>query len=607
MTTFVTRINVQFNALLLLLFFGLSPFTLRHNAWVVGAWRETGMLKAANTGHAARLLPSGKVLVVGANSIETYDPATELWDRISNGITGDFTLTLLRDGRLLLAGNGASVYDSLSNTTQSVTTPNDPDRFNSSGGHSATVLPNGKVLLAGGVVSGNMLTPAAYLYDPATNAWSRAANMKFAHAYHSASLLPNGKVLLAGGFLNRQAQTEAEIYDPVTNTWTQTGSLRAARSGQTTTTLADGRVLVVGGTTGLLAFAEIYDPTVGSWVTTGNLNEARQTTDAVLLRDGRVLVAGGNILSGSDSRSLSSAELFDPATNRWTLIDPLPTTRERHSLTLLPSGLVLAAGGKNDGGTLRRADLFDPSKAMAMIPSTPSPKITAASASSFRGGSFSPESIVSVFGTQLANTTQAADSVPLPLLMGGVRVWVGNTTLTASPLYYVSPNQINFQIPAGTPLGSMTIQLFPSGLTDYVVINRVEPGLFSADSTGKGLAAAVALRIKANGEQVYEPVSRFDPTQNKVVAVPIDLSNTKEQVFLILSGSGWRNRSSLSAVTASVGGTTVEVLYAGLQGDFVGLDQANLRLPNSLAGRGNVQVQLTVDGIAANAVTISIK
>jgi uncharacterized protein (TIGR03437 family) len=131
--------------------------------------------------------------------------------------------------------------------------------------------------------------------------------------------------------------------------------------------------------------------------------------------------------------------------------------------------------------------------------------------------------------------------------------------------------------------------------------------LFSADASGKGLAAAVALRVKSNGEQLYEPIARYDTTLNRFVALPIDLSNPAEQVYLILFGTGFRHRSALTNVKARIGNLDAEVLFAGAQEGLVGLDQCNVRLPNSLAGQGELDVVLTVDGLATNTVKVRVK
>lgn len=138
-------------------------------------------------------------------------------------------------------------------------------------------------------------------------------------------------------------------------------------------------------------------------------------------------------------------------------------------------------------------------------------------------------------------------------------------------------------------------------------IATVAPGLFAANANGQGVAAALALRVKADGSQQFEPVSRFDPAQNRFVAVPLDLGPESEQVFLILYGTGLRFRNSLATVSAKVGGVDAPVLFVGAQGDFVGLDQLNLRLPRSLIGRGEVDVLLTVDGQLSNTVKLQFR
>jgi len=127
------------------------------------------------------------------------------------------------------------------------------------------------------------------------------------------------------------------------------------------------------------------------------------------------------------------------------------------------------------------------------------------------------------------------------------------------------------------------------------------------DSSGQGLAAAVVLRVRQDNSQVYEPMVRFDPTQNRFVAIPIDLSDGSEQVFLILFGTGLRNRSALANVRAKIGSENAQVSYAGSQGLLAGLDQVNLRLLPTLRGSGNISVELVMDGRAANHVMINVK
>ncbi|MBS1791232.1 MAG: hypothetical protein JST85_26205 [Acidobacteria bacterium] len=221
-------------------------------------------------------------------------------------------------------------------------------------------------------------------------------------------------------------------------------------------------------------------------------------------------------------------------------------------------------------------------------------------------------SIVSAFGTALATDTIAASTRPLPGVLQGTRVLVRDSADTEllAPIFYVSPSQINYQIPTDAALGEATIMVVSgdgSSAFGKVQIVPVAPGLFAANSNGQGVPAAQLLRVKANGTQSYEPVAQFDAVQNRFIAVPIDLGAETDQIFLILYGTGIRGRSSLTATTVAVGGTDASVIFAGAQGDYVGLDQINVLLPRSLGGRGDVDVALTVDGQMANVVRIYIK
>jgi uncharacterized protein (TIGR03437 family) len=234
------------------------------------------------------------------------------------------------------------------------------------------------------------------------------------------------------------------------------------------------------------------------------------------------------------------------------------------------------------------------------------------SAASYSATALAPEAIVAAFGSGLATTTEAATGLPLPTSLAGTRVKIKDSTGVerVAPLFFVSPAQINYQMPPGTATGQVTVTV-RSGNDSVAMgsaqVAAIAPALFTANANGQGVAAAVVLRIKADGSSQFEAVAQFDPAQKKFVARPIDLSSTSDEVFLILYGTGIRSRSSLASVMARVGGAAVEVLYAGAQGDFVGLDQINLRLPSALSGRGEVDVRVTVDGKEANFVRISIR
>src|SRR5262249_24902225 len=167
-------------------------------------------------------------------------------------------------------------------------------------------------------------------------------------------------------------------------------------------------------------------------------------------------------------------------------------------------------------------------------------------------------------------------------------------------------NQINYLIPSGAANGPATVTV-SSGAAGIVEIASVAPGLFSANADGQSVAAAVVLQIKAEGAQRIRRVAQFDAGQNRLIAATIDVRNQTEQVFLILFGKAFRHGSDLGNVAIRIGNATLAVSYAGAQGGFVGLDQCNVRLPTNLAGAGNVNLTLTVDGNTSNVVTMQIK
>lgn len=240
------------------------------------------------------------------------------------------------------------------------------------------------------------------------------------------------------------------------------------------------------------------------------------------------------------------------------------------------------------------------------------PPVTSVSAASFAGIELAPESIVAAFGDKLATQISSSNSIPLPTTLGGTTVTIrdSNGTERMAPLFFVAPTQINYLVPSGTAPGLATI-IVASGdgtlSTGTLNVATVAPGFFSTNANGQGLASAVALRLKSDGQLIYEPISRFDTTTGHYVPVPIDLGPATDQVFLVAYGTGWRFRSSLAAVNATVGGSNSEVLFAGAADGYVGLDQCNIRLQRTLIGRGEVNVVLSVDNKTANTVTIQIK
>lgn len=218
---------------------------------------------------------------------------------------------------------------------------------------------------------------------------------------------------------------------------------------------------------------------------------------------------------------------------------------------------------------------------------------------------FAAESIVSWYGSNLATGTATASGLPLPTQIDGTTVTVFDSVgmVRAAPLFYVSPSQINFEIPAGTASGPATVSVGGPGVGQSapIQIGNVSPGLFALNATG--LVAAWVLPVVSGAQQALQPV--YQIASGSVVPLPISLGPSTEQIYLEMYGTGIRNASS---VTASVGGVNVPVLFAGPAPGFAGLDQVNIGpLPQSLAGAGSVGIVVAADGQAANTVSVTIE
>ncbi|MBS1788550.1 MAG: hypothetical protein JST85_12550 [Acidobacteria bacterium] len=226
---------------------------------------------------------------------------------------------------------------------------------------------------------------------------------------------------------------------------------------------------------------------------------------------------------------------------------------------------------------------------------------TVSAASFSQTAGVAPEEIVAGFGPGLASSIAVASSLPLPTSLAGTTVKVRDSLNVdrLAPLFFVSPDQVNYQIPSGTAAGLATVIITnPAGETilGTVAVSNVAPSLFAANSSGTGLAAAVVFRRNAAGVDTYESA-----------AGPIDLGPASDIVLLIPYGTGLRGFSDLANVKATIGGVNAPIFFAGPAPGFVGLDQVNMLIDRSLIGKGTVDVVLTVDGKIANTVTITIK
>jgi uncharacterized protein (TIGR03437 family) len=323
--------------------------------------------------------------------------------------------------------------------------------------------------------------------------------------------------------------------------------------------------------------------------------------------NGRCSVIGGYVYRGSRGTFPTGSYIFgDYCTGEIFMLNSNTAT------LLMDTELQIVSFGEDEAGELYVVSLVDESFYLFQITvSAPQPTVLTKSQASYFGNPLAAGSLVCGFGMGLADSIVSSPVYISEL--GGATVTVRDSfgIERQALIGYVSPPQINFHLPAQTALGEATITYRNtiSGATNIsnVTVGSVNPGLFSADATGTWIASAPVLRKRPGLPDVYEPVSTRGE-QNEVIPLPIDLGPPTDSVILVPFGTGWRNRSSLSAVSVTVGGISCQLYYAGVAGGGSdGLDQVNVLLPRSLAGRGLVDVVMTADGLTSNTVQVSIR
>ncbi|HKQ75319.1 MAG TPA: kelch repeat-containing protein [Blastocatellia bacterium] len=441
--------------------------------------------------------------------------------------------------------------------------------------HNAAAVAAGKLYAFGGT------STRTFVYNPQTNSWSDVAPMRFQHANTPAVGVINDKIYVAGGNGPNMNQTELEVYDPAMNAWTQLTSMSVPRN-HTAGGVINGKFYVVGGRPGDTAAGalEVYDPATNGWTRLANMPTGRSGIGAGVV-NGELYVFGGE-----QPRQFDNVEVYNPLNNTWTQLAPMPTPKHGIFTSVIGNKIYLPAGATQQGlAATNSHEVFTVNTA------------TSVSAASFTD-KLAAKAIVGAFGIGLATTAQPAPSQPLPTELGGVTVRITDSAGVTrdAPLFFVSPLQINYQIPAGAASGPAVVYVTGADgrvSTGAIQILSAAPALFTSSLDGQGPAVAI------DGFTFTLPP--FNSTR----------PNGQPNIIVFFGSGLGADATDLDGnvaanVQATIDGNPVVVQYAGRAPGFTGLNQLNLVLPAGVSS-GTHNVQITRNGVASNVVTIAIR
>ena len=464
--------------------------------------------------------------------------------------------------------------------------------------HTATLLLDGRVLIAGGTDPNSTSLAGAELYDPSAGTFTTTGRMTTGRQWHTATLLANGKVLIAGGIASNQALSSAELYDPTAGTFTPTGSMTTSRGAfHTATLLADGRVLIAGGKWNSAppyvqpsdgTSAELYDPSTETFAPTGTMNAFHFAQTATLLPDGKVLIAEG--VDRVLSVPLGGSELYDPIAGEFRRLDPeKPALNPQlywHTATLLLNGKVLIAGGQGPSELAMQAAKVYVTSVGAF---TPASDLT--TPRQLHTGTLLSDGTVLIIGSQATggdgvSSTELYDLrtesfTSAPALATGRSIHAatllndGNVLVTGGIEYF----------PFGSAGRTPSVGVLSSAELYRAVFSTPVPRLFSLTGDGKGQGAI----LHAGTARV---VSSTDPA---VAGEALEIYATG----LIDGGA--------IPPQVAIGGHLAEILFFGKAPGFPDLNQVNIRVPGSVAPGAAVSVRMSYAGRHSDEVTIGVQ
>lgn len=443
--------------------------------------------------------------------------------------------------------------------------------------HANVAALSGKLYFLGGIrVGTSFVTGACFEYDPATNTWTARASMRTPRGAAGVAAL-GGRIYVAGGLPGSVNNFEA--FDPATNTWTVLRPMPTARD-HLTAQAAGGKFYAIAGRRAtIFNFNEEYDPATDSWAERAPLPTPRGGLGSGML-GGRIQVFGGEG-SNTPAGTFQENEEYDPTTDTWRTLAPMPTPRHGlYGATMDGRRLFTPSGGPRAGA------FFSSTHEAFYLPPVTRPSISPAgivNAASYVAA-VAPGSLAALFGVGLSPGAQGAVRLPLPTQMNATLVLVNGR---AAPLFYASPEQINFQVPPDTtaPATAVVRQAGVDSDPQTLPLFDAAPGLFSVSQNGRGQGAILHA-------DTFELASSSRP------------ATAGEALAVYLTGLG---QTTSPGPQVTIGGVGADVLFAGDAPGLVGVNQVNVRVPTGVAPGSAVPVRLTHRGRMSNEVTIAVR
>ncbi len=470
--------------------------------------------------------------------------------------------------------NGASsnlveVYDSVANTWLGAAPL--PIETN----HNAAATVGNRIFAFGGTSN------RCFAYNPDLNQWSEVASMNFRHGNTPAVAVIDGKIYVAGGDGPGMTQREVEVYNPGTNQWTVLASMNIARN-HTAGAAINGKFYVAGGRPGAVAAnaLEVYDPQTTNWSILASMPTGRSGIGAAAV-NGELYVFGGEI-----PQIFNAVEVYNPLTDSWMVLPPMPVAKHGIFAAVINNTVYLPGGGIVQGlGATNINQAYSVNTATTVSAASFNPRIA-------------ERSIVAAFGSGLSTTTESASFQPLPTELGGTKVIVVDRTGVArnAPLFFVSPGQVNYQIPAGTAVGSATVQAQASDgrvSTGAFEVKLTSPSVFTLNLSGSGAAAALDAFTFATAPFA---ATQMNGNPNIIAFFGTGLGDDATD----------QGGNVATSVNATLDGSPVVVFYAGRAPGYTGLNQFNIGLPPGITA-GLHRFVVFRAGEASNLVAIDIR